>query len=31
MGVGLVEGFRVDVIAMLGLGVIWGKGDVNQE
>ena len=24
-------GVRVDVNAMLGLGVMWGMGDVNQE
>ena len=24
-------GVRVDVNAMLGVGVMWGKGDVNQE
>ena len=30
VGVGLV-GVRVDVNAMLGVGVMWGMGDVNQE
>ena len=25
------EGVRVDVNAMLGQGVLWGMGDVNQE
>ena len=30
-GVGLVGGVRVDVNAMLGVGVMWGMGDVNQE
>ena len=25
------RGVRVDVIAMLGVGVMWGMGDVNQE
>ena len=31
-GVGLVgAGVRVDVNAMLGVGVMWGMGDVNQE
>ena len=31
-GVGLVgRGVRVDVNAMLGVGVMWGMGDVNQE
>ena len=29
-GVGLV-GVRVDVNAMLGVGVMWGMGDVNQK
>ena len=29
--VGLVGGVRVDVNAMLGVGVMWGMGDVNQE
>ena len=29
-GVG-VAGVRVDVNAMLGVGVMWGMGDVNQE
>ena len=24
-------GVRVDVNAMLGVGVMWGMGDVNQE
>ena len=24
-------GFRVDVNPMLGVGVMWGMGDVNQE
>ena len=24
-------GYRVDVHAMLGVGVMWGMGDVNQE
>ena len=32
VGVGLVGGgVRVDVNAMLGVGVMWGMGDVNQE
>ena len=32
MGLGLVgRVFRVDVNAMLGVGVMWGMGDVNQE
>ena len=30
-GGGLVVGVRVDVKAMLGVGVMWGMGDVNQE
>ena len=30
-GVGLVGGVRMDVNAMLGEGVMWGMGDVNQE
>ena len=30
-GVGLVGWVRVDVNAMLGVGVMWGMGDVNQE
>ena len=30
-GGGLVGGVRVDVNAMLGVGVIWDIGDVNQE
>ena len=31
-GVGLVGGWvRVDVNAMLGVGVMWGMGDVNQD
>ena len=31
-GVGLVgAAVRVDVNAMLGVGVMWGMGDVNQE
>ena len=30
-GVGLVGRVRVDVNAMLGVGVMWGMGDVNQE
>ena len=25
------RGVRVDVNAMLGVGVMWGMGDVNQE
>ena len=30
-GLGWWEGVRVDVNAMLGVGVMWGMGDVNQE
>ena len=31
-GGGLVgQGVRMDVNAMLGVGVMWGIGDVNQE
>ena len=30
-GRGRVGGVRVDVNAMLGVGVMWGMGDVNQE
>ena len=30
-GIGLVGEVRVDVKAMLGVGVMWGMGDVNQE
>ena len=31
VGSGLWGGVRVDVNAMLGVGVMWGMGDVNQE
>ena len=31
MGGSVAEGVRVDVNAMLGVGVMWGMGDVNQE
>ena len=30
-GGGVGVGVRVDVNAMLGVGVMWGMGDVNQE
>ena len=31
MGASGWPGVRVDVNAMLGVGVMWGMGDVNQE
>ena len=31
VGVRVGGGVRVDVNAMLGVGVMWGMGDVNQE